>query len=96
MSKIDERKASLRYVDIYDMLAQVSPLLWVKTPSLRHSVSPLLQLEAKLFRFGGDDVSFFDVNQTTRWTFSVQMQKGVSLEEGSTKEIYLKEAIEPA
>jgi len=53
-------------------------------------------LEAKLFRFGGDDVSFFDVDQTTRWTFSVQMQKGVSLEEGSTKEIYLKEAIEPA
>ena len=54
------------------------------------------QLEANMFRFGGDDVSFFDVNRTTWSTFSVQMQKGVSLEEESTKEIVLKEAIEPA
>ena len=68
----------------------------MKTPSLRHSVSTVLQLEANLFRFGGDDVSFFDVNQTTWLTFFVQMQKGVSLEEESTKEIVLKEAIEPA
>ena len=64
--------------------------------ALRHSLSPVLQLEANTFRFGGDDVSFFDVNRTTWSTFSVQMQKGVSLEEESTKEIVLKEAIEPA
>ena len=65
--------------------------------ALRHSLSPVLQLEANTFRFGGDDVSFFDVNRTTWSTFSVQVQKGVSLEEEeSTKEIVLKEAIEPA
>ena len=64
--------------------------------ALRHSLSPVFQLEANMFRFGGDDVSFFDVNRTTWSTFSVQMQKGVSLEEESTKEIVLKEAIEPA
>ena len=68
----------------------------MKTPSLLHSLSPVLQLQANLFCFGGDDVSFFDVNRTTGSTFSVQTQKGVSLEEESTKEIVLKEAIEPA
>ena len=68
----------------------------MKTPSLLHSLSPVLQLQANMFRFGGDDVSFFDVNRTTWSTFSVQMQKGVSLKEESTKEIVLKEAIEPA
>ena len=47
--------------------------------------------------FGGDGVSFFDVNQTIMWsTFFFQMQKGVSLEEESTEEIVLKEVIEQA
>ena len=69
----------------------------MKTPSLRHSLSPVLELEANLLRFGGDDVLFFDVNQTIMWsTFSFQMQKSVSLEEESTEEIVLKEAIEQA
>ena len=69
----------------------------MKTPSLRHSLSPVLELEANLLCFGGDDVSFFDVNQTIMWsTFSFQMQKSVSLEEESTEEIVLKEAIEQA
>ena len=47
--------------------------------------------------FGGDGVLFFDVNQTIMWsTFFFQTQKGVSLEEESTEEIVLKEAIEQA
>ena len=69
----------------------------MKTPPLRHSLSPVLELEANLLRFGGDDVSFFDVNQKIMWsTFSFEMQKSVSLEEESTEKIVLKEAIEQA
>lgn len=69
----------------------------MKTPSLRHSLSLVFELEANLLCFGGDGVLFFDVNQTIMWsTFFFQMQKGVSLEEESTEEIVLKEVIEQA